>query len=183
MSKMDIGRISIKPKADSLFVRYDAQGKAYCDPKETHQWQTGKELFNKWDRPRGYVGFGDRNLGGGVQHKVAIGKGETYEEFWTRVKAAERTGYIETIGSSAYSAKDMDILKNIGVHDVEKKSVDSDALRGMSVVVGSETIYPYGKHDTDKPGIMGKISSGVAGLSLLGVMCLMVVAYLVLRRK
>ena len=178
---MDIGRISIGSMEGVHGVVYDAQGKAHCN-EETHQWKTGEDFWDERSK-KGYISFGDRYLGTSVSHKVAVKPGESYGEFWTRINAAKKAGYIETAGSSAYSAKDVVILKaEIEGIEIEKKSVDSDALRGMSYQVGDKTIYPYGKSDTDKPGVVGKISQGVAGLSLLVVMALVFVAYLVLQK-
>ena len=145
MTMIKASRVSISPYEEMYNVKYGPNGNAYLDPDGWyHQHKTGEEWFNERSQ-KGYLSFGDRNLGAAVTHKVEVLPGEDYTGFWTRIHAAKKSGEIKVIGSACYSAKDAEILKReLGV-EPDRQIMDEGALVGSSYMVDGKAVYPHGK--------------------------------------
>lgn len=173
-------RLSFDSISDVHDVGYDSMGNAYCRKIDTHHWKTGDEHWVRRSQ-KGYITFGDKHLGGAVQHKVEVLPGEGYVAFWTRMKRAENSGNIDVMGTSCYSAKDAAILaKEIG-EKPDRKFIDQNALVGMTTAEGDA--WRDEQNSSGKATATGGSGGGIAGLSI-GVIALALVAiYMFMRRK
>lgn len=138
---METERISIESKRKAYNITYDDFGNAVM-PGPTRNVSVTYWPFEAKD---GYVEFGDKYLGASVTHRVAIKPGETCQEFYTRMYKARENGYVEVMGSSAYSQKHARILeKELGITPTVQ-IMDEGALVGSSYVEDGKTVYPHGK--------------------------------------
>lgn len=176
MAMVKTSRISIDATRNVHDVGYDKLGNAFCNQINHHHHKYGDEHWPERSK-NGYITFWDRYLGMSTSHKVAVKSGESYEDFWTRVKIAENRGTIEVMGTSTYSVKDAEILaKELGEKPVIQV-MDKGALVGSSYVVDGKTVYPYGKSVSagNEKGIM-------AGASMALVAVLFAIGYLIFAR-
>ena len=168
---MDISKLSIKPVREMHYVSYDANGNAYNDPNAwRHQHKSGEEWFTERSE-KGYIEFGDRHLGAAVSHRVRVLPGEGYQAFWTRIKKAEDSGYIDVMGSSCYSDKDAKILPEKYKVEPIRQVMDEGALVGSSYMVDGKAVYPHGRAEVAK--------DKMKHLPLLVVAVCMAIGYLI----
>lgn len=166
-------RLSIGATRDVHDVGYDQMGNAYCLKEDRHHWKYGDEHWEERSK-RGYITFGDRNLGAAVSHKVEVYPGEGYVDFWTRIKQAEKRGDINVIGTSCYSAKDEAILtKELG-EAPDKRVIDPSALVGMSTSEGDEWRNSVNK---------GKGGMDAGGVSIAVIAVIVAIGYLLFVRR
>jgi hypothetical protein len=176
MANVRTDRMSIGATADVHDVGYSTGGVAYCKREDHHQWKYGDEHWAARSK-RGFITFGDRHLGGAVQHRVRVLPGEDYTSFWSRIKRAEERGYIDTMGVSAYSAKDQAILeKEMPELKVSLLTVDPSAYKGLTPVEAKAWLATN-KQDTKEEGIISNRQKWPLGAVLL--LCLVAFWYLI----
>ena len=179
MTIVDTSRISIGATRDVHDVGYTPDGTAYCLREDQHHWQYGDEHWANRSR-HGYITFYDRHLGMAVEHKVAVAPGESYVDFWSRIRRAENLGRIEVMGTSAYSSKDREILAR-EIPDLSvKKLVMEEQTPGLTEAEAKAWLA-QNKQDTKEPGITRNGKIGGAGLICIAV--IVALGYLILGGK
>ena len=175
---MNIDRLSIGATEGVHDVQYTPDGAAYCGTK-THQWKTGEQWWPE-RASKGYITFGDRHLGMAVTHKVEVRPGESYVMFWTRIHAAKRTGVINTIGTSAYSEKDINILQGeVPGIDIKQLVTDPSAYKGMTEAEGKA--WRDRENKTFNDGLGSEKAGLKLGLGGIGLLFILAIGYLLLR--
>lgn len=177
MAIVQTSRISIAATRDVHDVGYSPAGIAYCKHEEHHHWKYGDENFA--DRSKnGYISFGDRQLGGSVEHRVKVYPGEDYGAFWTRIRQAEDKGYIETMHTSAYSSVDKSILEMEGIPKVTLNIME---VQTPGLTPDEEKAWlAQNKQDGEEPGIISHSSRKIAGLGVIGVAIIVALGYLLI---
>ena len=128
----------------------------------------------------GYIRFGDRHLGMAVSHKVAVLPGETYVGFWTRINKAKMAGVIHTMGTTAYSEKDIGILQGeVPGIDLKLLVTDPEAYEGMTE--GEAKAWIDKENSTFNDGLGSEKAGLKLGLGGIGCLFILAIGYLLLR--